>query len=258
MSESEPNGPISKPAPGQETASILDRIEALERAREGENDLGYKKRQICINIWPAVLTGCLVVTSVVAIYISIAALDAAKKSADVAAAALETSSESFRIDERAWVEIEPIKPVLFTKADGTFGASFRYKIYPKNVGKTVARDIVMQAHRVSSGHDMGDNANAIHFEQERLLRKEPIDTNRMAKVLAPNTVSAVPFVLDGQEPQNGWYSVLIGRIDYVDAFSIKHWMTFCYIVINSRGELMSCKEGNDEDRNPETLPAARR
>jgi hypothetical protein len=28
-------------------------------------------------------------------------------------------------------------------------------------------------------------------------------------------------------------------------------MKFCFIVVNSRGELWNCHEGNDEDRNPE-------
>jgi hypothetical protein len=171
--------------------------------------------------------------------------------------ALDASIEMARRDQRAWVEIEPIKPIPFAKADGNFGASFQYEIYLKNVGKTVARDIVMHASRMDSGLALGDNADQIRRAQKILLHENLGDNNRMIKVLAPNTVSPVPLRLRAQEPQifksgNAFYSFLIGRIDYVDAFSVKHWMTFCYIISNSRGELLNSKEGNDEDNNPET------
>jgi len=135
--------------------------------------------------------------------------------------------------------MEPVKPILFVK-DDTMGASFNYEIYLKNVGMTVARDIVMRACRVSSASDMGDDADQMRRTQERLLSGDQRGVNnRVPKVLAPNTVSAVPLWLHAQEPQGSgagsFYSLLIGRVDYVDAFSIKHWMTFCYVVANARG-----------------------
>lgn len=182
----------------------------------------------------------------------------AKLQALIAKKSLKNSIESFRIDERAWVELEPIKPILFAKADEFISASFNYDIYPKNVGKTVARNIEMRAAHMCSGIEAGDNADYIRRAQDMLLHVNVGQNNRITKVLAPNTVSAVPFVLHAQAPQYAFYHFLYGRIDYTDAFSIKHWMKFCYIVNNSRGELVSCKEGNDEDHNPETLPEARR
>jgi len=107
----------------------------------------------------------------------------------------------------------------------------------------------------------GDSAEALKWEQDKLLLGKvptasdlPVN-NPVPKVLAPNTSSAIPVVLNGQEPQyfpkDEWVSYLIGRVDYTDAFGIDHWMKFCFFVADSRGILWNCKEGNDEDRNPE-------
>jgi hypothetical protein len=181
--------------------------------------------------------------------------NAARSAAEVARSTLAKSIEQFRIDERAWIEIEHIKPILFMPRDNKFGAKFVYELYPKNVGKTVARDIILRAAYPASGFSLGDDAAQIGRAQESLLHEYFGDNNRMPKVLAPGTNSAVPFRANGQEPiifnKGAWYSFLIGRIDYTDAFLTKHWMKFCFIVVNSRGELWNCHEGNDEDRNPE-------
>ena len=183
--------------------------------------------------------------------------DSVQKQVSLMREQLRTSIESFRIDERAWIEIEPIKPQLFRPADATFGATFRYEIYPKNVGKTVARDISMRANSMNSGLSIENDAKQMRSAQDMLQREYLGDNNRIGKVLAPNTVSTVPFRVSGQEPRYSRYDFIIGRIDYTDAFSVKHWMTFCFFVINQRGELVNCKEGNDEDGNPEISPEPR-
>jgi len=253
MSEPEPNEPINNHALEQEMTSILDRVKALEQAVKNENDSDYKNRQIRINVWLTVLTGCLVLTSLLAIYIS-------KGASDTATAAMNNSIEFFRVDERAWVEIEPIKPILHSTPNGNFGAVFKYEIYLKNVGKTVARDIVMRAITPGGPLEMGDDANSMRRMQDILMREFPEHNNRVPKILAPNTTSSVPLILHGQAAGsigNGYHSFLVGRIDYLDAFSAKHWMTFCFFVSNARGELRNCVEGNTEDRNPETLQETR-
>jgi hypothetical protein len=185
------------------------------------------------------------------------------KQSRIAGETLRQSTESFRTDERAWVEIEPMKGYLFVPRTKEIGAAFQYPIYIRNVGKTVARDIQLRANRQGSQGSitMGDNAEAIKWEQDKLLTGNvptatdlPIN-NPVPKVLAPSTSSAVPLILNGQEPQyfpkDQWVSYLIGRVDYTDAFGIVHWMKFCFFVANPRGELWNCKEGNDEDNNPE-------
>jgi hypothetical protein len=177
------------------------------------------------------------------------------------------SVESFRLDERSWVELEQIKPVLFAKAG--LRSVFTYELYPRNVGKTVARDVVMKAQVVGSGEMLGTNESMIKAEQEKYLLNQftemgtgnpvVVTASPIPQVLAPNTTAPVPYLLHGQEPQifkNGtaYYDYLIGRLDYVDQFRVPHWMTFCFFVLDQRGELRACQYGNDEDRNSETPP----
>jgi hypothetical protein len=179
---------------------------------------------------------------------------------------MQESTESFRTDERAWIEIEPIIPKSLSKADDKFPALFTCNIYPKNVGKTVARDIVVKADNPTSGEELGRNAEHMRNIQDKMLLGgfKEMGTNKpvivpnspVPKVLAPNSVSPVPFRLTCQAPQvfsNGSQNLgyMIGRIDYCDQFQVKHWLKFCFFVVNARGEIWACQEGNDEDRNPE-------
>jgi hypothetical protein len=195
--------------------------------------------------------------------------DAAKSAADTAQKTLTQSIEAFRIDERAWVEIEPIKPTLLSPADAKFSATFTCNIYPKNVGKTIATDVVVKAEDSSSGEELGSNRTEMANVQDNYLldkftwtgtgKPVHVAQNPVPKVLAPNTVSAAPFRLTCQAPQvfsNGTQVLhyLIGRIDYCDQFQVRHWKKFCHFVVNARGEIWNCQEGNDEDHNPETTP----
>jgi len=207
-----------------------------------------------------------IATVILTLLIAIAAFWSARifqRQLNEARRATNITSESFRTDERAWVEIEPIKPTLFSPRTDKIGAAFKYEIYIRNIGKTVARDIQLRATRQGSQASivMGDSAEALNWEQDKLLLGKvptasdiPIN-NPVPKVLAPNTSSAVPLILNGQEPQyfptSQWVSYLIGRVDYTDAFGVNHWMKFCFFVANPRGDLWNCKEGNDEDSNPE-------
>jgi hypothetical protein len=176
---------------------------------------------------------------------------------------LHDTSEAFRIDERAWVGLEPIKAIPVAARTKKIGAAFNYPIYIRNFGKTVARDVQLRAARSGpqSSITMGDNAERIKWTQEKLLTgavpsASDIPTgNPVPKVLAPNTTSPVPITLYGQEPQyfskDEWVSYIIGRIDYTDAFGVPHWVKFCFFVADAQGNLWNCKEGNDEDNNLE-------
>lgn len=156
-------------------------------------------------------------------------------------------------NDRAWLVIEPLKPIPRSIADSKIGASFDYDLYIKNVGKKEARNLTIRANRVTTDRDMGDKADQIRRVQSTLMREDLGENDRIAKTLAPNSVSTVPFRLHGQEPQlfskGGFYSFLVGRIEYHDTSSKVHWMTFCYFVSNQRGDLLNCKEGNDFDSN---------
>ncbi len=200
------------------------------------------------------------------------AADAAKSAADTARCTLQQSVEIFRIDERAWVEIEPIKPVFFTPRTREIPrAGFKYDVYPRNTGKTTAWDVKMKAQVISSSEQLGNDASMIGSEQDKYLldkftemgtgKPVVIPASPVPKVIAPNVSIPVPYSLHGQEPQlfggHGMYDYLLGRIDYVDQFNVTHWIKFCFFVVNQRGELRSCQYGNDEDRNPE-IPASQK
>jgi hypothetical protein len=45
---------------------------------------------------------------------------------------------------------------------------------------------------------------------------------------------------------------IIGRVDYFDVFKVHHWAKFCFYLGDTKGTLRYCKQGNDEDRTPET------
>lgn len=56
------------------------------------------------------------------------------------------SLESFRVDQRAWIEIQPSVPTLKSPASGGLGALFTYNIFPKNVGKTAPTILRQRPH----------------------------------------------------------------------------------------------------------------
>ncbi len=183
------------------------------------------------------------------------------KQSRIASETLRQSAESFRTDERAWVEIEPIKPTFIAPADDKQSAAFTCDLYPKNAGRTVARNIVVKAWDFGASEGLGDNADAVQNTQDKLLLREkdnPVVAmgNPIPKTLAPNSSSPVPFRLTCQAPQvfpsgHQFMHYMIGRIDYCDEFQVRHWLKFCFYVVNAKGEVWACHEGNDEDRNTE-------
>jgi hypothetical protein len=194
----------------------------------------------------------------------------------------KSSIESFRMDERAWVEIEPIKPVSISPPDHKFSAGFSCSIYPKNVGKTVARRILVRAaetlrtaefSRSEVENVQWNTLRATKVTLEITPNPAQVDqtqeigghvegivpANPVPEVLSPNTIASAPFSVSCQAtkdyPSGGHaYSFIVGRIDYCDTFNVRHWKTFCFYVANARGDVWNCRQGNDEDSNPETDP----
>lgn len=171
----------------------------------------------------------------------------------------------FRTDERAWVEIGKIEIVATYPPESTFGRIFKYGIYTKNDGKTVARDVRIHINNLDNvGGDFEGNKKAIRMFQNQLFRESGTRKRVITpdipgpQTIAPGELSPVPVYSGGQEPMKDHnifrYSFILGRIDYIDAFSVKHWMRFCYMVSNSQGELGHCQFGNDEDNSPEIPP----
>lgn len=186
-------------------------------------------------------------------------LTEARKAGDLA-------SESFRMDERAWIVLEKVNPTLTAPANAKFPASFNCEISLRNVGKTVATNVEVKAQSIFSAGGFGDHADGVRNTQDHLLAditKPPGSSlgpppNPVPKMLAPNSTSPVPFKLGCNAPQSfssgfQWMNYDIGRVDYCDQFRVKHWLKFCFYVANARGELWNCQYGNDGDRNSEMV-----
>jgi hypothetical protein len=194
------------------------------------------------------------------------AAKAAKRAADIAADTLSESIEQFRIDERAWIEFDPIKPIAsYPPSQGFDAWAFKYELYPRNVGKTVARDVIARVGNVGSGGDTSPSSGGrgIQMFQDGLFKDQGTGKRVqlplvLATVLAPNTATRAPIAMGGTEPKNGFNSYLTGRIDYSDVFNIPHWMKFCVVVVNTAGEVRNCECCNDEDNNAELPPKPKR
>jgi len=197
----------------------------------------------------AALTVVVAIAAIVSAWIFQGQLREARRSTD-------NTIEAFRMDERAWVELDQVKPIPFSPRDSKFGAVFEYDLYLKNVGKTAARDVEFRANRSGAigSPANGNDAKGLEWDQEQLMMgKVPSGAdipflNPFERVLAPNTTTVNPFVFRGQEPINGMVHYFIGRVDYSDVFGIKHWKKFCFFVASPRGEFWPCREGNDEDK----------
>ena len=162
-------------------------------------------------------------------------------------------------DERAWVEIGSIDKDIISP-DPMLGTHFKYGIYPRNVGKSVAHDVLIMVLEASDGPGFKSNQRVIKMRQDRLFF-EPGANKRSgdkpeAESLAPAEQSTLPVYAGAAEPKrlsNGFlvYSYILGRIDYIDVFGTPHWTHFCFFVLNEKGELSPCEYGNDKDNFPE-------
>lgn len=171
---------------------------------------------------------------------------------------VQTDAETFRRGERAWVVIEPVRPMVMAPTESFIGLRFQYDLYLKNAGRTLADRIAVKAVDTMAGAALADDAAGIRAMQETRLTDLPaLTADRVPNLLAPGSVAAVPFTLTATGPRRGGFHYLIGRIDYIDAFAAGHWMTFCFVVANAQGRLGYCKGGNDAGDVPGNPPAAR-
>jgi hypothetical protein len=231
--------------------------------------------------WPVRVEACcafllVIITAFYTHYASqqadaaIKAAAAAKGAADTAADTLRQSVQQFRLEQRPWIEIELGEPVLRSAADNKFPALYKYQFSIKNTGKTTAFDIACRVPRQGyySGEFFGDHPDWMINGQTMLLNEVPfagasetdkivILSKRMPQTLGPSTTSLTKLDLFGQEPKNGMFNYLIGRIDYSDAFMEKHWTTFC-LFVDMGGSLRYCLAGNNQDRNYNAPPNPKR
>jgi hypothetical protein len=128
--------------------------------------------------------------------------------ASTAGDALKKTVEQFRVDERACVEIDSISKSADPPAQG-FPPSFRYRVFLKNVGNTIARDAFLR--RVTY-LGAAPNLQGVKMAQEQLLKPNegksaPVPPYPLPSAFAPNAILPIPFTLGGSVPQYvGFYS----------------------------------------------------
>ena len=188
----------------------------------------------------------------------------------LAAAAHTQSADAeifFRADERAWVEIEKIEKADTYPPSPPFATIFKYSFSVKNFGKTVARDVKIHIENIDQDGTFESKKRPIRMLQDSLFRDSKSGRRVIPPVkpspqsIAPNGQFTVPVYSGGQEPRliggRYMYGFMLGRIDYVDAFDTQHWVRFCFMIMNAKGEVGHCQYGNEEDNNPEKLPTPR-
>jgi hypothetical protein len=204
------------------------------------------------------------------------AADAAKSAAETAANSLTQSQANFRNEERAWIELDEPKASLAPPADTPAGSVlYRFPMYLRNVGQTSAFDIKVRFYNPVESADFVHNKPDIERLQLpiAILRQKEIESVHrdfgpkmkvgvyegfsVPGVLAPGIHSNAPFLILASTPTEArrgrpeplnYFTVLVGRVEYADAFGTGHWMKFCYYVWDDEGDIQNCPYGNDEDR----------
>ena len=183
-----------------------------------------------------------------------------RKQASDSRRALGFAQDTFKLDERAWLELredKPPFPLEETKLDqnGSLAKQFEVSFDVANVGKTFAHAITVKARSLQADDKFVDVKSKIYKElsgydlggKKTLIADEP---TLIATELGPNSVTTVPFRVKVGEPRGqvpGGYQVdyIVGRVDYIDVFSKYHWITFCFRTgIGAR--LTNCSFGNAE------------
>jgi len=193
---------------------------------------------------------------------------------------LKDGQANFMLDERAWIELEPMKPPKVVKdKDGTI--SLFYKLNLKNVGKTVASATRLHAgflgrdaafigdeRRIKAEQDkLANEDRETQAEVERKMDQFEGKVNKQRKlniehwfqtVIAPGAESTVPEEMWTEYPTVGPNETyFVGHLSYDDLFRVHHWLRFCYLVARKEGDeftLFLCQYGNNVDANLEIAP----
>jgi hypothetical protein len=190
-----------------------------------------------------------------------------RKQTESAGLSVNNAEIFFRADERAWVEIDKVEKADTYPPEPPFATIFKYSFSLKNFGKTVAREVKIHIENFDQDGTFESNKKAIRMTQDSLFKdsksgKRVIFPNKPGpQSIAPNATFTIPVYSGGQEPRligkNYMYGFMVGRIDYVDAFDTQHWVRFCFMIMNAKGEVGHCQYGNEEDNNPEKSPVPR-
>lgn len=180
---------------------------------------------------------------------------------------LRDAQDNFKVDERAWIQLEPIKPPSISVDKDTGVASVTYELSLKNIGKTVARHARFHVAFVPASGLIGESD--IVSRQEALANEDyPVaesggaphkqfqsKPNRwLETVIGPGATTPLPFRVSTDNRTTST-QLLLGHIDYTDEFDVPHWSRFCYILPqNFSGNLLMCAYGNQVDGHLEVIP----
>jgi hypothetical protein len=157
---------------------------------------------------------------------------------------------AFRLDQRAWLGVDYIRPVPLRPE---VGKPFQVIVRLKNTGKTPARNIIGTALAEPTANERPsyDYAGRKQFRRGVIASNAggdiPINLSR-----SPNTGEVVPLT---QETFDGLSRGDIkifahGKVDYEDIFGIPHWFTFCgKLNVPFDGHFGACADHNDIDAN---------
>jgi hypothetical protein len=161
-------------------------------------------------------------------------------------AQLTDARKSFRVDERAWIEVDIVPDA---KPEPTAPKAFNFRVYPKNIGKTVARNVSFGLITTGGINDVRNDPKGVAALLDNAKRSAK---GRPAwAVFAPNITTPVGYMFQGEARTIDSFFFVIGYVEYLDEFHVFHWKTFCFASTEIPGEFEYCPYGNDEDSNPE-------
>jgi hypothetical protein len=251
--------PDGNPPPPPIEPTIEHRVVTLEAKSHShvkeENPESLASAVKLGEIWLIGINAALLITTIVIAWIYYHQLQQMVKTTTATKEAITDSDRNFRIDERAWIEIQ-VPNIDFRRE--TIGKIFVVPIEIINTGKTPARNIqikgVVSIVRNRSGLVDLPSGDITHgYSLMRIGIMQPnqsikdwslaaLDTDGVSKPVT-TTQAIRDHVMDAS------YSVVVhGRVIYEDAFGGEHWLTFCHNSNGLIGGSPQCFEYNNFDR----------
>jgi hypothetical protein len=164
---------------------------------------------------------------------------AAQGSADNAKQAISTAQETFRGEQRAWLNITTgIDPITdFTKPPNGV-------IHITNNGKTPALNVRIDGHFTPSPKEILDGKLLVHKHGPEY---------RSVGLVAPGTVydsnsmEATPLNVSNPGVNDTWLVYIWGDITYCDVFKRQHFVRFCGVRKMSETAFIQCLFHNEID-----------
>lgn len=173
--------------------------------------------------------------------------DAARENVATAQAALKTTIENARLDQRAWVTVESI---VTHPSVPQVGETYRISVNFRNSGKTPAKDVF--ANTVVDPVTMPGDPN-FSYQGDPTARVGIIAPNganfaTLYPVRSRSTGVERPLIIELlallQKEEQRLY--VHGRVAYADIFRECHWMTFCfYLLAPDLSSFAVCPDHND-------------